>query len=128
MANFCSSVRQLGLKVFSVLFNPKTVCLRSVVTQPLESKWQSESCFGTHLTIFFRTFRFCCSQVCNLGRLLVPLWKARNIYDIQLWTFAYLRLLNKPYENQVTLIGQNPHLKCCQPLKILTPFKMGVDL
>ena len=27
---------------------------------------------------------------------------------IQLWTFAYIRLLNKPYENQVTLTGQNP--------------------
>ena len=26
---------------------------------------------------------------------------------IQLQTFAYTRLLNKPYENEVTLIGQN---------------------
>ena len=25
------------------------------------------------------------------------------ILDIQLWTFAYKRLLNRPYENEVTL-------------------------
>ena len=27
--------------------------------------------------------------------------------NIQLLTFAYIRLLNKPYENEVTLTGQN---------------------
>ena len=43
--------------------------------------------------------------------------------NIQSWTFA-----NKPYENEVTLRGHNPNLKCSQPLKILTPFKIGVDL
>ena len=48
--------------------------------------------------------------------------------DIQLWTFAHVRLLNKPYENQVTLTGQNPPLKCCQPLEILTQFLKGLDL
>ena len=32
---------------------------------------------------------------------------------VQLWTFAYVRLLNKPYENEVTFRGQNPPLKCC---------------
>ena len=42
-------------------------------------------------------------------------------YDgrIQLWSFAYVRLLNKPYENEVPLRGQNIPLKCCQPLELL---------
>ena len=33
-------------------------------------------------------------------------------FQIQLPTFAYTRLLNKPYENEVTLTGQNTPLKC----------------
>ena len=43
---------------------------------------------------------------------------------IQLLTSDYKRLLNKPYENEVTLRGQNPPLKCCRPLELLSPFKM----
>ena len=39
----------------------------------------------------------------------------------------YIWLLNKPYENEVNLTGQNPPLKCCQPLEFLTNFKMGLD-
>ena len=35
------------------------------------------------------------------------------LYDIQPRKFAYIRLLNKPYENQVTLRRQNLPLKCC---------------
>ena len=38
---------------------------------------------------------------------------------IQLWTFAYVWLLNKPYENEVTLKKQKIPLKCCQPLDFL---------
>ena len=34
-------------------------------------------------------------------------------YSLQLLTFAYKRLLNKPYENEVILAGQNPPLNCC---------------
>ena len=45
---------------------------------------------------------------------------------IQSWTFAIIRLLNKPYENEVTLTGQNPPLKWCQPLEILTHLIMGM--
>ena len=36
--------------------------------------------------------------------------------DIQLSTSDYIRLLNKLYENGVTLKEQNQPLKCCQPL------------
>ena len=49
-------------------------------------------------------------------------------FKIQVWTFAYVRLLNKPYENQVTLTGQNPPLRCCQPFEILAHFITGLDL
>ena len=45
--------------------------------------------------------------------------------DIQLWTFAYVRLLNKPYENEVTLRGQNMSLKYYQPLKFMFFFEKG---
>ena len=33
--------------------------------------------------------------------------------NIQLPTFAYKQLLNKPYESEVTLTRQNQTLKCC---------------
>ena len=46
---------------------------------------------------------------------------------VQPLNFAYVRLLNKPYENEVTLTGQNPPLKCCQPLELLTHFERGLD-
>ena len=39
-----------------------------------------------------------------------------------------LHTVNKPYENEVTLREQNPPLKYCQHLEILTPLKTGLDL
>ena len=33
------------------------------------------------------------------------------ILNIQPLNFAYVQLLNKPYENEVTLTGQNPPLR-----------------
>ena len=47
---------------------------------------------------------------------------------IQLPTFAYTRLLIKLYENEVTLTGQNPPLKCCQHLEIQKHCKKKVVL
>ena len=41
-----------------------------------------------------------------------------SLVNIQLPTFSYTQLLNKPYENEVTLTGQNPPLICCQHLEI----------
>ena len=52
---------------------------------------------------------------------------SRCIY-LQLWTFAIIRLLNKPYENEVTLTGQNAPLKCCKLLGLLTQLKKEIDL
>ena len=49
------------------------------------------------------------------------------MFDIQLLNFAYKRLLNKPYENEVTLTGQNPPLKYYQPLEFFTQLKRGLD-
>ena len=39
---------------------------------------------------------------------------------------VYKRLLNKPHENEVTLRGQKPPLKCCQPFELLTYFEKGI--
>ena len=50
------------------------------------------------------------------------------IDDIQLLTFAYIRLLNKPYWNEVTLTGQNPALKCCQYVETWHALRKGLDL
>ena len=47
---------------------------------------------------------------------------------MQSWTFDYIWLLNQPYENEVTMTWQNPPLKYCQPLEILTHYKKGLDL
>ena len=40
-----------------------------------------------------------------------------NKMNIQLLTFAYIRLLNKQYENEVTLTGQNDTLNAISLLK-----------
>ena len=42
--------------------------------------------------------------------------------------FAYVQLLSKPYENEVTLTGQNPPLKYCQHLEIPYTVSESVDL
>ena len=47
---------------------------------------------------------------------------------IQLLNSAYKRLLNEPYENEVTLTRKNLPIKCSQPLKILTHFMTGLDI
>ena len=41
----------------------------------------------------------------------------KNLH-IQLQTFAYTRLLNKPYKNEFTFREQNLPLKCHKPLKL----------
>ena len=50
------------------------------------------------------------------GNFPAILARVFTIYCIQLWTFAYVRLVNKPYENEVALKEQKIPLKCCQPL------------
>ena len=47
---------------------------------------------------------------------------------IQLRAKQTAPLVDKHYQNEATLTGQNPPLKCCQPLKILTHFITGLDL
>ena len=48
------------------------------------------------------------------------------ISNIQLKSDQTKRLLNKPYVNEVTLTGQNPPLKYCQLLELLTHFDEGL--
>ena len=70
----------------------------------------------------------------NTCSFLFSLLKNTDLFNIsckvyiQPLNFAYIRLLNKPYENMVNLTGQNQPLKCCQPLEFLTHFKMGLDV
>ena len=54
--------------------------------------------------------------------------KGQNFIKIQLPTIAYTRLLNKPFENEIALTGQNPPLKCCQHLEIQYTLRKRVDL
>ena len=51
-----------------------------------------------------------------------------SCYHLQLRAKQTTLLVNKHYQNEVTLTGQSPPLKCCQPLKILTHFITGLDL
>ena len=52
--------------------------------------------------------------------------KAESVLKFHLSrTFTYILILNKPYENEVTLIGQNLPLKSFQPLEGLTYFEKG---
>ena len=39
--------------------------------------------------------------------------KWQEIINVQPQNFTYIRLLKKPYENEVTLRRQKPPLKCC---------------
>ena len=48
-------------------------------------------------------------------------------FVIQLWHLDCKRLLNKPYENEVTLRGHNIPLKYYQPFKIFTQFNKCID-
>ena len=54
--------------------------------------------------------------------------KPGKLILIQPLNFAYKQLLDKPYENEVTLTGQNPPLKCCQQLEIQYTVRKRVDL
>ena len=52
----------------------------------------------------------------------------KTLHKIQLPTFAFTWLLNEPYENEVTLTGQNQPLRCYKLLELLTQLKKGIDL
>ena len=47
---------------------------------------------------------------------------------LQLWTFPYVRLQNKPYENEVALREQKIPFKCCQSLNFWSAFLKGLDI
>ena len=47
---------------------------------------------------------------------------------IQTWSNDYKRFVNTPYENEVTLTGQNPPLKCCQPPELFTKLNRGLNI
>ena len=43
----------------------------------------------------------------------------KKVVSLQLRAKQTAPLVNKHYQNEVTLTGQNPPLKCCQPLESL---------
>ena len=47
---------------------------------------------------------------------------------IQSWTFAIIRLLNKPYYNEVILTRKNSSLKFCQNLETSHALRKRLDL
>ena len=52
----------------------------------------------------------------RIGNMIKHAWLRSIVstyYVLQPRNFAYIRLLNKPYENEVTLSRQNLSLKCC---------------
>ena len=48
--------------------------------------------------------------------------------QVQLWTYAYIWLLNRPYGNGVILREQSIPLKCCQPFDFWYTSLKGLDL
>ena len=79
----------------------------------------------------------------GIGKVLRNVLKTRNSFlntsklktvpphswvEKELSSFTYMRLVNKPYENKVTLTEQNPPLKCYQHLEVFTQLKKGLDL
>ena len=48
----------------------------------------------------------------------------KNDSEVQLRAKQMAHLVNKHYQNEVTLTGQNLPLKCCKPVEILTHFEM----
>ena len=51
-----------------------------------------------------------------------------GILKLQLWTFTYVQLLNKPYQNEVVLREQKNFFKYCQPLYSYHAFEKDLDL
>ena len=49
----------------------------------------------------------------------------RGVVDIQLYWLKIAPLLDKPYENEIMLRGQNIPLKCCQPLELPMHIERG---
>ena len=65
----------------------------------------------------FQMLRSTACTKCKTIKSFAPTECAICLNEIQLWPLAMVRLLNKPYVNEVTLRGQKPPLKCCQPLE-----------
>ena len=75
----------------------------------------------------------CCGQLhiimwscCIIG--IVQRYTRLQATLIQLREKQTAHLIDKNYQNEITLTGQNPPLKCCQPLKILAHLTKGLDL
>ena len=52
----------------------------------------------------------------------------KDMFAIQLRAKETASLVNKHFQNEVTLTRQNPPLKCCQPLESLAHLITDLDL
>ena len=68
------------------------------------------------------------STILTTDYVNIPSQLRKQLNKVQLPTFAFTRLLDKPYENEVTLTVQNPPLKCCQHIEIRYTVRKRVDL
>ena len=72
-----------------------------------------------------KTFKIVCKEITFFSfEIMISILVA----CIQLRAKQTAPLVNKNYQNEVTLTGQNPLLKCYQTFEILTNFTMGLDL
>ena len=87
----------------------KKICPKWSKRHMLLAVFGSQNLLQTKIGAFF-------GQVCVVSEhfgifctfLTISLEISPKFSEVQLPTFAYIRLLNKPYENEVTLTGQKP--------------------
>ena len=90
---------------------------------------RSAKTFPERSSLKCNVYHQCCTLYLgqNLSKLLFH--RAMTIeFHIQFKAKQTAPLLNKHYQNEVTLTGQNPPLKCCQPLESLAHLITDLDL
>ena len=106
--------KNFSFPFFWLLFQ-KWVCCHKKTLKNNQGTWEKSPYSLFWKSCFWKKFAFTieCAKLMQCVSYFIY---------IQPLNFAYIRLLNKPYENEVTLTGQNPPLKCCQPLELLAHF------
>ena len=125
MAFFTLGILQKACLVLEI--SPKNKELANLIVQVRENYKSSEFCKAKKAT-YYNVFLIEIFKSSWKSDTFILFLKSKSRLDIaveelQLSTFAYTWLLNKPYENEVTLREQNPPLKYCQPLELLTYFE-----
>ena len=79
---------------------------------------------------FQHTWRYSKHQILQHNSHLLYHLQNREKLNLQLWTFGYIWLLKKPYENEneVTLRGQKISFRCWQHAELLMYIERGFSL